>query len=51
MAKRVYDAELIVGWGRGRPTRLWVDGLTDSLSSRGLTLEQAKVTHLNILNN
>ena len=29
---------------RGRPTRLWMDGVKEAVTNRGLTLEQARVT-------
>ena len=30
--------------GRGSPTRVWMDGVNDSLRGRGLTSEQPRVT-------
>ena len=44
MAKRIYDAEVIGRRGRGRPTRVWIDGVKDFFRGRGLTLEQARVS-------
>ena len=41
MEKRVYDTEIIGRRGRGRPTRMWMDGVKDSLSGRSFSLEQA----------
>ena len=43
VAKRVYDSGVDGRRGRGRPNRVWMDGVKEALHERGLTLEQARV--------
>ena len=42
VAKRVYDSEVGGRRGRGRPNRVWMDGVKEALNKRGWTLEQAR---------
>ena len=42
MAKRVYVSGVDGRRGRGRPNRVWMDGVKEALNKRGWTLEQAK---------
>ena len=44
MAKRVYVSGVDGRRGRGRPNRVWMDGVKEALNKRGWTLEQAKTT-------
>ena len=44
VAKRAYDSGVDGRRGRGRPNRVWMDGVKEALNERGLTLEQARVT-------
>ena len=44
MVKRVSDSGAKGRRGRGRPTRVWMDGVKEALTYRRLTLEQARVT-------
>ena len=44
VAKRVYESGVDGRRGRGRPNRVWMDGVKEALNGRGLTLEQARVT-------
>ena len=43
-AKRVYDSGVQGRRVRGRPTRVWMDGVKETVTNKGLTLEQARVT-------
>ena len=44
MAKRVYVSGVDGRRGRGRPSRVWMDGVKEALNKRGWTLEQARTT-------
>ena len=44
MAKRVYVSGVEGRQGRGRPNRVWIDGVKEALNKRGWTLEQARTT-------
>ena len=44
MAKRVYDSGVLGRRGRGRPMRVLMDGLMETVTNRGMTLEQARET-------
>ena len=44
MAKRVYDSGVQGIRGRGRPARVWMDGVKEAVINRWLTFEQARVT-------
>ena len=39
----MYESGLEGRWGRGRPNRVWIDGVRKALNNRGLTLEEAKM--------
>ena len=43
IAKRVYESGVEGRRGRGRPNRVWIDGVRKVLNDRGLTLEEAKM--------
>ena len=42
MARRVLVAEVSGGRVRGRPRLLWMDGVNESLGTRGMTVEAAR---------
>ena len=44
MAKKLYDLRIEGRQDRGRPARVWMDGVKDALNRRGWTLEQERVT-------
>ena len=44
LAKMVYASGVDGRRGRGRPNRVWLDGVKEALNERGWTLEQARVT-------
>ena len=43
MAKKVYVSAENGRRDRGRPTRVWMDGVKDALNAREVTLEQARM--------
>ena len=43
MAKKVYVSAVNGRRDRGRPTRVWMDGVKDALNAREVTLEQARM--------
>ena len=43
MVKKVYVSSVDGVRGRGRPGKVWMDGVNDALDKRGWTLEQARV--------
>ena len=43
VAKRAHESGVQGRRGRGRPKRVWMDGVKEAVTNGGLTLEQARV--------